>query len=158
MTGSTTDVTITRIIPAEPRDVFEAWLAPKSLSSFMCPAEGTTVSKVEVEPRVGGTFLVVMCVGGHELPHRGEYLQIDRYTRLAFTWRSAVAGNDGRVTLCFESAPNGRTKLTLHHSKLNDESVRRRHESGWTRILSELSVLLIARAKNLSGYVGPVSG
>lgn len=155
MTESTADVTIVRVIPAQPREVFEAWLDPDALSRFMCPPEGTAVSRVDVDPRAGGKFLIVMRVGERELPHRGEYLEIERYERLAFTWHSAFAGLDSRVVLQFEPAPNGQTKLTLHHAGLHEESNRRRHESGWNGILSALDATIISRAIPSAGASTP---
>ena len=134
-------VTLTKIVPAAPPVVFEAWLDPKALAKFMCPAEGSTVSEVEVDARVGGKFLIVMNVGGEKRPHQGEYLAIDRFERLAFTWRSAVAGPGSEVTLRFEPVGTAETKLTLEHVGLENELHRSQHESGWTRILGELGKL-----------------
>ena len=134
------DLTLVRTIPAPPRRVFEAWLDQRALLRFMCPAEGASVSRVEVEPRVGGSFLIVMNVGGLDLPHRGEYLEIERYQRLVFTWNSAPAGEGSRVTLRFEALPNEQTRLTLEHAGLA-QAARAPHQSGWTHILGELTQL-----------------
>ena len=142
MNDAAPKVLIERLVPAPPRQVFEAWLDPKALRQFMCPEAGSHVTHAESEPRVGGKFLIVMNVGGQDLPHRGEYLEITRYTRLVFTWRSAHAGEGSRVTLHFAEAPGGKTKLTLEHVGLPDAEIRARHESGWSNILKELSASL----------------
>src|SRR5690348_6645127 len=94
-------VLVERLVPAPLRTVFEAWLDPKALRHFMCPAPGTRVTRAESDPRVGGKFLIVMHVGGEDLPHRGEYLEITRYTRMVFTWLSVHAGEASRFTLRF---------------------------------------------------------
>jgi uncharacterized protein YndB with AHSA1/START domain len=138
MTDSPTLV-IERLIPAPPRTVFEAWLDPNALQRFMCAAPEVQVTRVECDPRVGGKFLIVMTLGGQDLPHRGEYLAIDRYTRLVFTWRSHRAGAGSRVTLRFAEAPRGQTRLTLEHVGLTDADIRSKHNDGWSSILSELS-------------------
>jgi uncharacterized protein YndB with AHSA1/START domain len=130
---------ITRIVPAPPRAVFEAWLDPRALSAFMCPAQGTRVSKAEVDPRVGGKFLILMNIGGKDLPHHGEYLAIEPYERLVFTWLSHHAGPGSEVTLRFEPLGTGETKLTLTHVGLGDATARANHEQGWTRILDALA-------------------
>jgi uncharacterized protein YndB with AHSA1/START domain len=139
MSKSTPKVLVERIIPAPPRTVFEAWLDPAALRRFMCPAPGSRVTHAECDARVGGKFLIVMNVGGQDLPHRGEYLEIERYTRLVFTWRSAFAGEGSRVTLHFAESPSGRTKLTLEHVGLADAETRASHHDGWSNILKELS-------------------
>jgi len=128
-------LTLERLVPAAPRAVFEAWLDPAALARFMCPADA----------RVGGAFLIVMMTGDAELPHRGEYLEIARHTRLAFTWRSQHAGEGSRVTLRFEPVGDAQTRLTLEHVGLDDAERRRQHELGWTNILGELDQFLASK-------------
>ena len=130
-----------KIVPAPPRVAFEAWLDPEALRRFMCPTPGTRVTRAECDPRVGGRFLIVMHIGGVDLPHHGEYLEIRRHSRLAFTWLSHVAGEGSRVTLGFSALPDGRTRLTLEHSGLPDAGIRAKHEGGWSAILAALAGL-----------------
>jgi uncharacterized protein YndB with AHSA1/START domain len=130
---------IERLIPAAPRVVFEAWLDREALQRFMCGGPGVRVTRAECDPRVGGQFLILMNVEGHDLPHRGEYLEIERYKRIVFTWRSHLAGEGSRVTLTFADASRGQTKLTLEHVGLADAEIRSKHEGGWSHILTELS-------------------
>jgi uncharacterized protein YndB with AHSA1/START domain len=139
MKDSAPAVTVERLVPAPPQAVFEAWLDAEALLRFMCPDAGTRVTHAECDPHVGGKFLVVMNVGGRDLPHHGEYLEIERYTRLVFTWRSHLAGEGSRVTLHFAEQPGGQTKLTLVHTGLPDAEVRGLHHRGWSGILSELA-------------------
>ncbi len=140
MIDSVSKVFVEKLVPAPPRKVFEAWLDPKALRRFMCPAAGTHVSRAECDPRVGGKFLIVMNVGGQDLPHRGEYLEIERYTRLVFTWRSAAAGEGSRVTVRFAEIADGQTMVTLEHVGLPDAQLLS-HHNGWSYILAELSAL-----------------
>lgn len=134
-------LSIERIVPAPPRTVFEAWLDPEALRRFMCPAPGTRVTRVECDPRVGGEFLIVMNIGGQELPHHGEYLEIERYTRLVFTWLSHHAGEGSRVALRFAETAGGETKITLEHFGLADPEIRAKHHGGWSAILTALATL-----------------
>jgi uncharacterized protein YndB with AHSA1/START domain len=132
---------IERLIPAEPRVVFEAWLDREAMQRFMCGGPGVRVTRAECEPRVGGKFLIMMNVAGHDLPHHGEYLEIERYQRIVFTWRSHLAGEGSRVTLSFAAAARGQTALTLEHVGLADAEMRGKHQVGWSHILSELAEL-----------------
>ncbi len=141
MPDSDLAVVIEKIIPGPPQKVFEAWLDPEALRRFMCGAPGIQVSRVECDPRVDGKFLIVMSVGDRDIPHQGEYLEIERYTRLVFSWRSMYAGEGSRVTLHFAASPGGQTKLTLEHVGLGDAENRARHHEGWSNILKELSEL-----------------
>lgn len=123
-----------RVLPLSARRAFEAWLDPDALAVFMCAAPGMRITEVEVDPRVGGAFLIMMTIGERDLPHRGEYLEIERYSRLAFTWRSHHAGEGSRVTLTFEALGAKQTRLILEHVGL-EESARESHVAGWSRIL-----------------------
>ena len=64
------ELTLTRIIPAARKDVFEAWLDPQALARFMKPMESMPDCKTEVDPREGGNFLIIMMAGEQEIPHR----------------------------------------------------------------------------------------
>lgn len=139
MNGSPQSLVIERLIPAPPPVVFEAWLDREALQRFMCGGPGVRVTRAECDPRVGGAFLIVMNLEGHDLPHRGEYLEIERYTRIVFTWVSHLAGEGSRVTLGFSEGPRGQTRLTLEHAGLNDALIRDKHHVGWSHILTELS-------------------
>ncbi len=140
MTQTAPSVVIERLIPAPPRVVFDAWLDPKALQRFMCGGPGVRVARVECDPRVGGQFLIVMNVEGHDVSHRGQYLEIERYKRLAFTWLSPYAGEGSRVTLQFAESRNGETRLTLEHVGLADAETSK-HHVGWSHILTELSTV-----------------
>ena len=139
MTDSKT-VVVERLVPAPPRTVFEAWLDPKALRRFMFAAPGGRVTRAEADPRVGGKFLIVMHIAGKDIPHHGEYLEIERYTLLVFTWLSPLAGEGSRVTLRFAEDPGG-TKLRLEHVGLAEAETRRKHHDGWGNILKELAAL-----------------
>jgi uncharacterized protein YndB with AHSA1/START domain len=137
--SDTPNLTLVKIIPAPRQRVFEAWLDREALGHFMCPAPGMSVSKVEVEPRVGGKFLVLMKAGDSEMPHHGEYLAIEPHERLEFTWLSAHAGDSSAVTLLFSDAPGGHTRLKLEHRGLPSAESAAKHEGGWGHILDMLA-------------------
>lgn len=130
-------VRLHKTIPAPRAEVFEAWLAPALLERFMCPAEGASVSRVEVDAREGGAFLIVMRVGDRELPHRGSYRTIERYERLVFTWLSHLAGEGSEVSLFFADSGDGQTLLTLEHRGLESGAITP-HSDGWTHIVHSL--------------------
>lgn len=137
-----TELTVTRIIPTSQKEAFEAWLDPKVLPKFMLPGEGMGEPKVEVDARVGGSFLILMKAGDQELPHRGEYKEIKRYDRLVFTWLSVFTIPDSTVTLTFEKLGPKETKIVLHHVGFPNEDSRKNHEGGWSRILEMQSKVL----------------
>ena len=139
----TTDLALklTQHVPAAPEKVFDAWLDPETLKRFMCPMEGTSVLRAETDPRVGGRYDILMSNEMGEIPHWGEYREIDRPNRLVFTWNSPHAAPDSIVTLTFEGASGG-TDVTLVHDRFPSDGSRDGHEKGWTSILAGLAKML----------------
>jgi uncharacterized protein YndB with AHSA1/START domain len=134
MTPGTARVQVTTIIRAPRERVFDAWLAPERLSRFLCAGD-SHVASIDVDPRVGGAFHVVMASERGRSDHRGQYLEIERPQRLRFTWASpATNGAETVVTVTFEPVEEG-TRLTLVHTGLPDATAATRHEGGWQSIL-----------------------
>lgn len=133
-----------RLIEATPEEVFEAWSDAANLSQWMCPAEGMRPASVELDFRVGGFFRIVMHGPDQDYLHTGEYLEIDPPKRLVFTWVSDFipeAEAMTRVSVTFEPAGAGQTRLRLEHSEIpdSDTDAYAGHESGWRRILELVS-------------------
>ena len=139
-----TELTLTasRHIAAPIRTVFNAWLAPEMLAKFMLPGENTSVPHAQSDARIGGRFAITMKAGDRELPHGGEYKEINPHSRLAFTWESPFSAEGSTVTLNFSEPAKGGTDLELVHVKFPDEQSRDNHMNGWTNILAMLDETL----------------
>jgi uncharacterized protein YndB with AHSA1/START domain len=125
---------IVRVLSAPPEEIFDAWLDAASLAVWMAPGD-VERSTVEVDPRVGGRFRIVMKAprGDHE--HTGEYLVLERPRRLVFTWTSeATHGRSTTVSIELRPHGKGETELTLVHEGLPAETADD-HRSGWGDIL-----------------------
>ena len=139
MTDDTT-IRIEKTLDAPIERVFDAWLDPKGIAVWMCPAEGTRVPDPKLDARVGGQFDFSMDVGGELLPHVGEYTVIDRPRVLEFTWKSPGTHQlDTRVTLEFSSPADGKTLLRLTHRLLPNTEASQMHQAGWQRIVDCLA-------------------
>jgi uncharacterized protein YndB with AHSA1/START domain len=136
------DLTVRKVIPAAIDTVFDAWLDPAALARFMKPGEGMSDSRVELDAREGGNFLIVMIAGEKEIPHRGEYKTIDRPRRLVFTWLSDFTSEGSTVTIDLVSRGPTETELTLHHIGFPDADSRDSHEGGWAEIIDMLIPVL----------------
>jgi uncharacterized protein YndB with AHSA1/START domain len=136
MTSAAPRVEVATTIRA-PRDrVFDAWLDPDRLARFLCAGD-THVARIEVDPRVGGMFHVVMASERGEFDHRGRYVEIVRPERLRFTWISAATGGaETDVTVTFDLVDEG-TRVTIVHVGLADEMIATRHRGGWQSILDK---------------------
>jgi uncharacterized protein YndB with AHSA1/START domain len=80
-----TALRLTRIIAAPPDAVFDAWLEPDTVRQWLFVGAASLIMRATVEPRVGGRFSIVERNGDEEIDHFGEYLEIERPRRLAFT-------------------------------------------------------------------------
>lgn len=132
-------LTVQREIAAPAEVLFDAWLDADSLGAWLKPY-GTLETRAETDPRVGGTFRIVMVDGDSSVPHTGIYREIDRPRRLVFTWNSPVTQfRDSIVTVTFERVSNDSTLVAIHQVGLPDEQARAAHEGGWTDILDKFS-------------------
>jgi uncharacterized protein YndB with AHSA1/START domain len=136
-------VNIEKIINAPIEKVFDAWLNPKMMSTFMMGMPGMPESDVETDAREGGSFTIIMHYRGEKLPHTGKYLEISRPDKLVFTWVShhSVVDNS-TVTLDFIKTDDNKTNITLSHVKFIDEEARSAHEGGWGHILDKLNEII----------------
>ena len=99
----------------------------------------TSETRAETDPRKGGEFRILMVGDGNEFLHRGTYLEIDRPSRLVFTWSSqATDHRDSVVTVTFEPSGSGSTMVEIHQVGLPDEESSASHTGGWTDALAEL--------------------
>jgi uncharacterized protein YndB with AHSA1/START domain len=131
---------VRRVLLVGRERVFAAWLDPASLAQWMRPG-ATTGASVEVDPRVGGAFRIVMRHETGEHEHRGEYLAIEPPSLLAFTWISgATELQPTVVTVEFLERAEG-TELILTHRRLPHATIDS-HRSGWTDIVRKLEAWL----------------
>jgi uncharacterized protein YndB with AHSA1/START domain/DNA-binding transcriptional ArsR family regulator len=129
-----------RLLPVPRERVFAAWLDPVSLAQWMRPGDVARAT-VEVDPRVGGRFRIVMTHGQRDDEHTGEYLVIEPPALLSFTWLSANTDwLPTIVTVEFLERGAG-TELVLTHRRLPATKVDA-HRKGWTDIIETLAVAL----------------
>lgn len=135
-------VNIDKEINAAIEKVFDAWLDPKMLARFMTPMPGMAESDVENNAIEGGSFKIIMHAGNEQLPHTGKYLEINRPTKLVFTWESHRSIDDSTVTINFTKIDENKTNIKLTHIKFIDEEARSDHEGGWGNIMNKLSEVI----------------
>lgn len=128
------DITVTRVIPAPPGDVFDVWMDPESPGGPWFGAERTILNAA-----VDGLFYFAVRHEGRTWPHYGRFLRIDRPHQVEYTWLSeATKGVESVVAVTFEPRAN-QTEVTLRHSGVPDDELGRQHKDGWTWVLSMLT-------------------
>jgi uncharacterized protein YndB with AHSA1/START domain len=149
-----TEVRLTKVIGAPQDRVFDAWIDPDVVATWMLP--GPLEAAVEIEQRVGGMYRVThrsgdRVAGGFE----AEILELDRPKRLRWLW-GFVAGDGGPrydSTLEVTLAPDPRgTLLTLVHGRLDEftaahPDIASQVASGWELVLVKLDTSVSAQAR-----------
>lgn len=139
------NVRVTQRFSASPERVFDAWLDPELLGRWMFgpSVRDEEVVRLNVDARLNGRFSFVVRRQGQELNHVGQYLEIDRPRRLAFTWGvDQDAGDSSRVVIDIVPLDTG-SELTLTH-ELDPAwaEYADRTQAGWTRMLDRLAATL----------------
>jgi uncharacterized protein YndB with AHSA1/START domain len=135
----TKTVHIERTFHAPAQRVFDAWTSEEVMRRWWQVERHWETSEAQVDLRVGGEVRVVMRDPDKDVEYGGggRYTEIERPTRLAFTW---IWDDDTRRTLIeidFEEH-DGATTVRFTHSGLWDEEAVRSHEGGWGAILDNL--------------------
>ncbi len=140
-TGDIPRVVVERILPAAPTEVFAAWLDRDTLREFIGPGDVTT-AEVEIDPRVGGRFRIIMRGDAGGVEHVCEYRVIEPPRRLVFTWQSPAT--EHRPTLVtIECTPHeDGTRLVLIHEQLPSDEAAQRHERGWAVRVEKLATVV----------------
>ena len=136
-------VMVKRRFAAPPERVFDAWLDPELVAQWMFgpSVRDEEVLRISIDPRVGGLFSFQVRRQGQEIDHVGEYLEIDRPRRLAFTWAIGKrAPDDTRVFLDFIPAGAG-CEVVLRHERVWAD-YEARTAQGWTSMLDAAARLL----------------
>ena len=134
---------IERTFQAPAERVFDAWTSEEVMRRWWHAVVGWETPVAEVDLRIGGAVRVVMRDPERDLEYGGggEYVEIDRPTRLAFTWVWDDEQRQTFIEIDFHEAGGG-TRVVFTHSNLLDEEVVRSHEDGWSGALDSLELEL----------------
>jgi uncharacterized protein YndB with AHSA1/START domain len=130
---------VTRRFAAPPALVFDAWLDPKAVGSWLFRTPGGACAHVEIDARVGGGFAIHERRGDVLATHFGEYLEIERPKRLVFTFGGSREGPFSRVTI--DISPDGAGSLLTLTQLIAPEwaSKSLAFRAGWAGILEGLA-------------------
>lgn len=108
--------TITRTFNAPRELVWRAWTEEAELSHWLHPF-GVSTTSISYDVRVGGRYRYTMINDetGERFPTGGEFLEIEPFDRLVFTWGEPDAPVEGTPVITLTLTPQGdRTELVFH--------------------------------------------
>lgn len=134
-------LSLTRSFDAAPERLFDAFLSP-AFGQWLGTRDVTCLS-CEVDPRIGGQWAMRhRAADGQELAHHGIYKEINRPSRLSFTWTGGCGGaHITLVTITFKAKGAG-TEMTLVHEGFPSSQDCDRHNGGWSDSFDRLAAWL----------------
>ena len=129
--------------------VYDAWLDPKQARVWMAAALKSfglagDIQRIEIDAKVGGKFFFSDMRDGTEARHWGTYLELDRPTRIVFTWivDESEEANPSRVTLTIHPEADGCVATIVHEMDQKWIDYVARTESGWAGMLQQVDNML----------------
>jgi len=139
MTDAPIILELSRVFDAPPERVFDAWLE-KSWGDWVGPP-GVKGEVVQLEPRVGGRYKLVMHRDSGDLTVAGTYKEITRPSRIAMSWKWSQEEADTLITLTFRPKGNG-TEMHMRHEGFGSTDRRDGHSTGWNGTFDKLEKFL----------------
>ena len=116
------EVVVTRTINGPARIVFEAFTKAELLKRWWVPKSmGMTLLSCEVDARVGGKYRLVFDHSPEPAAFFGTYVEVQPYSRLA--WTNDEGGAGGPVTTVTFEETGGKTLVVLHESYPSKEAL-----------------------------------
>ncbi|WP_020401417.1 SRPBCC family protein [Kordiimonas gwangyangensis] len=133
---------IKKVMPCSKRQLFDAWAKPSVMARwFFASQTPVKDSTVRNSFTVGGSYSLTMHLQTGDYTMSGEYVEINRYTRITFTWSSHII-EGSLVQLDFRELSPNRTEMTLTQTRFPSDEVRASHDQGWNGCLSSLERFL----------------
>jgi uncharacterized protein YndB with AHSA1/START domain len=90
-------------------------------------------------------------VKGEDHGGGGHYTEVDRPSRLAFTWTWDGDDRETLIEIDFEASAGGGTTVRFNHSNLLDLETVRDHEGGWSSCFDNLERALAGAGAESTG-------
>lgn len=122
-------IVITRMFDAPREAVYDAWITPEHFSRwFGTEAVAVPLDTLDMDVRVGGRWRAVMHLpDGALIDWIGEYLELDRPNRLAFTITDRPDDPERETVVVTLTVVDGATQMTMTQrgTQMSDEQIAR---------------------------------
>jgi uncharacterized protein YndB with AHSA1/START domain len=145
-TDQALSVRVTQRFDAPAERVYDAFLDPAQARKFLFATATGRIVRCELEPRVGGRFVIIDLRDGEEVAHVGEYLELERPRRIRFRLSVEKYATAGEVTLEIVSLPRGCELTLTHEMRAAKAATADGARDGWSDILEVAAELLVDEA------------
>ncbi len=137
---------VRRRFAVAPEKVFAAFAEARLVSRWLSPSPEITLTVLQFDFRVGGTYRFAYHLpGGETVIVGGTYRSIELPSKIVFSWiiepPDEHAGIESEVTVTI-TANQGGAELLIRHEKLRPASAVVRHAEGWRGALDKLVALI----------------
>jgi uncharacterized protein YndB with AHSA1/START domain len=134
-------VRVERRLSAPPERVFDAWVDPAVVASWM-GGTGERV-RVETDARAGGAFRFVVRRDGTDVEHVGRYVVFERPRHLAFTWGlPQYSPDEDLVRVDLAPSGDGCALTLVHRLRAEWAEYGERTAGAWNKMLDVVAASL----------------
>lgn len=129
---------------ATPEHVFDAWLDADNVGEWLFSTPEGVVTRVEVDAKIGGGFIIADQRGDVLAKHIGTYWAIDRPNKLIFSFVYEADTESAPSLVTVEITKTGKgCLLTLTHEMISEyKEYEAEAIEGWNGVLAELVKVL----------------
>ncbi len=145
---------VTHRFAASPERVYDAFVNPEIVRAWQeswARLSGTRgkITACEIDPRVGGKFLFADMRDGEEARHWGTFLELERPTKVSFTWivDPSEEADPSVVTVIIEPEPDGAGSIVTLYNTMDAEWAEYlpQTEKAWRSMLMGIEDALSSR-------------
>jgi uncharacterized protein YndB with AHSA1/START domain len=138
--SETIAVTAKRRFTQSAERVFDAWLDPQTARKWLFTTAESEVSRCEIDPHVGGKFVIVDRREDGDIEHIGTFLVIERPRLLVFNFAVPKFSQlYDKVTVEIRPVDGGCELSLTNELDVENEAWREQTIEGWTMILNSLA-------------------
>jgi uncharacterized protein YndB with AHSA1/START domain len=142
------DIRVTRQYQSSPERVFDAWLDPAIAGKWLFATPTGEMVRVDIDPRVGGSYTIIERRDGEDAKHSGIYSEIERPHRIVFSLSVEKNAEDAdRIVVDIAPLEAGSSLTLTHELRREWAEFADRVRTGWVTVLDQLAAALGEEAR-----------
>ena len=137
---SSIPISVSRSFEAPAEIIYSAWLEPEIAEKFFFATADGKMVRAEIDPRVGGEFVMTDRRKSGDVEHGGRFLELNPPHKIAFEF-GVPADNPERTIVAIEINPKGSgCEVSLNHEMSPEwADYAEKTRMGWSTMLDRLA-------------------